>query len=74
MRVGYVIEALSNLHPDEDVAISWWDRETVEASLGAITDDAWGWLCDRWETGSDDIRLSLDEYFFRTGEEWKVGK
>jgi hypothetical protein len=71
MKVKDVIKNLSELDGEQEIVISWWDRECVEDSLGKVTDEAWSWLADNWETNSDEFYYTLAEYSTTTGNEWE---
>lgn len=72
MKVKDVMTSLSALDGEEEIAISWWDKECVEDSLGKVTAEAWSWLTSNWETNSDELFYVLEEYHITTGQDWKV--
>jgi hypothetical protein len=47
MKVRYVIDALKDMNPDEELAIQWYTRKDVEANLNKkIAVESWEFVCD----------------------------
>ena len=72
MKVKDVIQNLSALNGEDEIVITWWDRECVETCIGKVTDEAWSWLADNWETNSDEFYYTLTEYSVTSGNKWEA--
>jgi hypothetical protein len=54
MQVKNIIKDLRNMNPDDEIAISYWVREDAETQFGAMDDDTWSEVCDKFGDGSAD--------------------
>ena len=59
MLVRELIKVLSKLHPDDHVAIRWYDRGEFD-DAEAITDKNWELLCDDFDRDDDIDQMNRD--------------
>jgi hypothetical protein len=47
MKVRYVIDALKDMNPDDELAIQWYTKDDVELNLQKkIAPESWEFVCD----------------------------
>ena len=48
MKVSHAIKLLSEINPDEEIAISWWERDLFTTRDGTpVSDSAWAYEIGR---------------------------
>ena len=58
MRVKYLIEQLKKYNPDDEIIVSWWDKDWMTAWVDKdITDNQWSNIVVSGEEVLDTIQL-----------------
>ena len=58
MRVKYVIQQLSQYNPDDEIIVSWWDKNWITAWVDKdITDNQWSNIVVSGDEVLDTIQL-----------------
>lgn len=57
MRVSQAIDWLSELDPEDDIIIQWWDKDWIDNSHiseeGKLTDEQWEEVTDRFDNDGE---------------------
>jgi len=71
MKAGAVIKWLSQLDPEEYVAVAWWTLESVKASLDIEDLDAKDWrhIVHEWEMSTQEEAESMSDTLTQTARE-----
>jgi len=74
MKVANVIEMLSNLRPDEEIFILWWDKSDFdylnEEDGLVLTEERWGWAVHEIEKMSDYDSFGVNDHICDVVWEW----
>jgi len=60
MKVKFIIEHLSTLHPEEEISCIWFTREDAERWIDQkIDDEMWDYIIDEVDINADDITYAV---------------
>jgi hypothetical protein len=65
MKVSHAIKLLSEINPDEEIAISWWERDLFTTRDGTpVSDSAWAYAVEGFDAngGYDTINQQVWEF------------